>query len=103
MTGGAPAGSPGLRGIVVFGMNPNSPRIGELLVFSVAGKAEVVVVIGFGQLGLTRPSVRVVAIEAQDPGIKMTAFLEVEPLLVVGFRMGLGISPASGFKLVIIG
>jgi hypothetical protein len=33
----------------------------------------------------------------------MAALLKVEPLLVVEFRMGLGISPASGFKLVIIG
>jgi hypothetical protein len=45
----------------------------------------------------------IVTIKAQNPGIEMTALLKVEPLLVVGFRMGLGISPAPGFKLVIIG
>jgi hypothetical protein len=103
MTGGASAGSPGLRSIVVLGMDSNGPRIGKLRVFAVARKAEVVVVIGLGQLGSTGTSVRIVTVKAQDPGIEMAALLKVEPLLVVGLRMGLGISPAPGFKLVIIG
>jgi hypothetical protein len=103
MTGGASAGSPGLRGIVVLGVDPNGPRIGKLFVFAMARKAEVVVVIGLGQLGWAGPSMRIVTVKAQDPSIEMTALLKVEPLLVVGFRMSLGISPASGFKLVIIG
>jgi len=103
MTGGASAGSPGLWGIVELGMDPNGPRIGKLIVFAMARKAEVVIVIGLGQLGRTGPSMGIVTVKAQDPGIEMTALLKVEPLLVVGFRMGLGISPASGFKLVIIG
>jgi hypothetical protein len=33
----------------------------------------------------------------------MTALLKVEPLLVMGFRMGLGISPDSGLKPIVIG
>ena len=103
MTGGASAGSPGLRGIVVFRMDPNGPRIRKFLVFAMAREAEVVIVIGLGQLGWTGPSMRIVTVKAQDPGIEMTALLKVEPLLVMGFRMGLWISPASGLKLVIIG
>lgn len=103
MTGGASAGSPGLRGIVVLRMDPDGPRIGKLFVFAMAGETKVVVVIGFGQLGLTGPSMRIVTIKAQDPRIEMTAFLKVKPLLVMGFRMGLRISPASRLKSVIIG
>jgi hypothetical protein len=64
MTGGASAGSPGLRGIVVLGMDPDGPRIGKLFVLAMTGKAKVVIVIGFGQLGSTRPSVGNVAIKA---------------------------------------
>ena len=89
MAGGASAGSPGLRSIVVLGMDPDGPRIGKLFVFAVAGKAEVVVVIGFGQLGSTGSSMGIVTIKAEDPRIEMTALLKVEPLLVMGFRMGL--------------
>src|SRR3972149_4080730 len=33
----------------------------------------------------------------------MATLLKVEPLLVMGFRMGLGVSPDSGLKLVIVG
>jgi hypothetical protein len=84
-------------------MDPDGPRVGKLLVFAMTGETKIVVVIGLGQLGWTWPSMRIVTIEAQDPGIEMTTFLKVEPLLVVGFRMRLWISPASGFKLVIIG
>jgi hypothetical protein len=84
-------------------MDSNGPRIGKLPVFAMARKAEVVVVIGLGQLRWTWPSMRIVTVKAQDPGIEVTALLKVEPLLVVGPRMGLWISPASGFKLVIIG
>jgi hypothetical protein len=84
-------------------MDPDGPRIGKLIVFAMARETEGVVIIGLGQLGRTGPSVRIVTVKASDPGIEMTALLEVEPLLVIGSRMGLGISPASGFKLVIIG
>jgi hypothetical protein len=45
----------------------------------------------------------IVTIKADDPRIKMTALLKVEPLLVMGFRMGLGVSPDSRLKLVIVG
>ena len=103
MTGGASTGSPGLRGIVVLGMDPDGPRIGKLFVFAVAGEAEVVVVIGLGQLGSTGPSMGIMTIETEGPCIEMTALLKVEPLLVMGFRMGLWISPDSGLKLIIVG
>ena len=103
MTGGASAGSPGLRGIVVLGMDPDGPRVGKLLVFAMTGETKIVVVIGLGQLGWTWPSMRIVTIEAQDPCIEMTALLKIEPLLVMGFGMGLRISPDSRLKLVIIG
>jgi hypothetical protein len=103
MTGGASAGSSRLWGIIVLGMDPNGPRVSKLFVLAMARETKVVVVIGLGQLGRTGPSMRIVTVKAQDPGIEMTALLKVEPLLVVGFRMGLGISPASGFKLVKIG
>ena len=103
MTGGASAGSPGLRGIVVLGMDPDGPRVGKLLIFAMTGEAKVVIVIGLGQLGSTGPSMGIMTIEAEDACIEMTALLKVEPLLVMGFRMGLGISPDSGLKLVIVG
>jgi hypothetical protein len=103
MTGGASAGSPGLRGIVVLGMDPDGPRVGKLLVFTMTRQAKVVVVIGLGQLGPTGPSMGIMTIETEDPCIKMAALLKVEPLLMMGFRMGLRISPDSGLKLVIVG
>jgi hypothetical protein len=103
MTGRTSAGSPGLRGIVVLGMDPDGPRVGKLFVLPVTGQAEVVVVIGFDQLGSAGPSMGIMAIEAEDPCIEMTALLKVEPLLVMGFGMGLRISPDSRFKLVVVG
>jgi hypothetical protein len=103
MTGGASAGSSGLRGIVVLCMDPNGPRIGKLFVFAMTGKAKVVIVVCFGQLGWTGPSMGIMTVKTKDPGIKMAALLKVEPLLMMGFRMGLWISPASGPKLVIVG
>lgn len=48
MAGRASARSPGLRGIVVLGMDPDGPGIGKLFVFSVAGETEIIVVISFG-------------------------------------------------------
>jgi hypothetical protein len=84
-------------------MDPDSPRTSKLFVFAVAGEAEVVVVIGLGQLGSAGPSMGIMTIEAQDPCIEMTALLKVEPLLMVGFGMGLRISPDSGLKLIIVG
>ncbi len=87
----------------MLGMDPDNIRSGELFVLAVAGEAEVIVVIGFGQLRSTGASVGSVAIEAEDTGIEMVTFLKVEPLLVVGFRVCLRISPESGLKLVIVG
>jgi hypothetical protein len=87
----------------MFGVDPDGPSIGKLLILSVTGEAEVVVVISFGQLGPAGPSMGIVAIKAEDLGIEMTALLKVKPLLVVGLRMGLWISPESGLKLVIVG
>lgn len=85
MAGGASAGSLGFGRIVVFGMDPDGPGIGKLVIFTMAGKTEVIVVIRLGQLGSTRPSMGIVAIEAEDPGIEMTTLLKIEPLLVMGF------------------
>jgi len=87
----------------VLGMDPDGPRIGKLFIFAVTGEAEVVVVICFGQLRSTGPSMGIVTIKAEDPGIEMTALLKIEPLLMMGFRMGLWISPDSRLKLVIVG
>ena len=103
MAGGASAGSPGLWRIVVLGMDPDGPSIGKLLIFSVAGETEIIVVIGFGQLGPTGPSMGNMTIKAENPGIEMATLLKVEPLLVVGLGMGLRISPESRLKLVIVG
>ena len=86
----------------MFGMDPDGPWIGKLLVFAVAGETEVVVVICLGQLGSTGPAMGIMTIEAEDPRIEMTTLLEVEPLLVMGLGMGLRISPESRLKLVIV-
>ena len=103
MAGGASAGSPGLWSIVVLGMDPDGPSIGKLFVFAMAGEAEIVVVICFGQLGSTGPSMGNMTIKAEDPGIEMSTLLKVEPLLMMRFRMGLRISPDSRLKLVRVG
>jgi hypothetical protein len=84
-------------------MDPDGPRVGKLLVFAMTGEAKVVIVICLGQLGSTGSSMGIMTIEAENPCIEMTAPLKVEPLLVMGFRMGLWISPDSGLKLIIVG
>jgi hypothetical protein len=84
-------------------MDPDGPRVGKLFIFAMTGEAKVVIVVGLGQLGSTGPSMGIMTIEAEDACIEMTALLKVEPLLVMGFRMGLRISPDSGLKLVIVG
>jgi hypothetical protein len=84
-------------------MDPDGPGVGKLVVFAMAGEAEVIVVICLGQLGSTGPSMWIMAIKAQDPGIEVTTLLEIEPLLMMGFGMGLRISPDSRLKLVIAG
>jgi hypothetical protein len=84
-------------------MDPDGPRIGKFFVFAMAGETEGIIMICFSQLGSTRPSMGVMTIKAENPRIKMPTLLEVEPLLMMGFRMGLGISPDSGLKLVIVG
>jgi hypothetical protein len=83
-------------------MNPDGPGIGKLFIFAVAGEAEVVVVIGLGQLRPAGSPMRIMTVKTEDPCIKMTAFLNVEPLLMMGFRMGLRISPDSGLELIVI-
>jgi hypothetical protein len=103
VTGRASAGSSGLGSIVVLGMDPDGPRIGKSLIFAVAGEAKVIVVICFDQLGSAGPPMGIMTIEAEDPSIEMTTSLEVEPLLMMGFRMGLRISPYSRLKLIIVG
>ncbi len=103
MTGGAPAGSLGLWSIVVLGVDPDGPGTGILVVFAVAGKADVVVVIGLGKLRTTGPAMGIMTIEAEDPRIEMPTLLKVEPLLVMGFGMSSRVSPDSRLKLVIVG
>jgi len=87
----------------VLGMNPDGPGIGKFFVFAMTGEAEVIVVIGFDQLGSTGPSMGIVTIKAENPRIKVTTLLKVEPLLMLGFGMGLRISPSARLKLVIAG
>jgi hypothetical protein len=69
----------------MLGMDPDGPGIGKLFIFGMAGKAEVVAMIGFGQLRSTGSAMGIVAVEAEDTAEEMAAFLKVEPLLVMGF------------------
>ena len=87
----------------MLGMDPDSPSIGKLLVFAMAGKAEGVIVIGLGKLRSAGSAVRIMTIEAEDPRIEMATPLEVHPLLVMGFRMSLRVSPDSRLELEIVG
>jgi hypothetical protein len=103
MAGGASAGSSGLWSIVVLGMDPDGPRIGKLFVFAMAGKAESIIIVCFDQLGSTGPSVGIMTIKTEDSRKEMPTLLKVEPLLMLGFRMGSWISPDSRLKLVIVG
>ena len=103
MARGTSTGPSCLRGIIVLGMNTDGPRGGKLLVFAMAGKAERIIIVCLDQLGPAGPSMGIVAVEAEDTGIKVSAPLKVEPLLVMGFGMGLRISPESRFELVIVG
>ena len=103
MTGGASAGSSGFWGIVVLGMNSDGPWVCKSLVFAVARETESIVMVSFDELGSTRASVRIVTIKAENPGVKMPTLLKVEPLLMLGFGMGLRISPSARLKLVIAG
>jgi hypothetical protein len=59
-------------------------RTGIGLIFSVAGETKIVVVIRFDQLGPTRSPMRIMAVKAKNLGLKMSASLGVEPLLVMG-------------------
>jgi hypothetical protein len=102
MTGGASAGSLGLWSIIVLGMNPNGPRVGKFFVFAMAGETESIVMVGFDELGSARSSMGIVTIKTENPGDIVAALLKVEPLLMMGFRMGLRISPTAGLELVIV-
>lgn len=87
----------------MFGMDSDGPWTGKFLRFTMAGKTERIVVIGFDELGPAWPPMGVVTIKAENSRSKMTALFEIEPLLMLGFGMGLLISPISGFELVIVG
>jgi hypothetical protein len=87
----------------MLGMDPDGPGIGKLFVLAVAGETEVVVVIGFGQLGPAGSAMGNMAIKAVNLRIEVTALLKVEPLLMMGFGMSLRISPQTRFELVIAG
>jgi hypothetical protein len=89
--------------MVMLGVDPDHRRTAELFVFAVTGEAKVIVVIGFDQLGSAGSTMGIVTIKAENPGIEMAALLKVEPLLVMGFGMGLRISPDSRLELVIAG
>jgi hypothetical protein len=102
MTGGASASSSGLWSIIVLGMDPDGPRIGKFFVFAMAGETESIVMVGFDELGSTRSSMGIVTVKTENPGNIVAALLKVKPLLVVGFRMGLRISPTAGLELVIV-
>ena len=103
MARGTSADSSGLWGIVVLGMDPDGPGIGKLLIFAVAGETERIIIVCLDQLGPAGPSVGVVAIKTEDACIEMATLLKVEPLLMLGFGMGLRISPGPWLELVIIG
>ena len=103
MAGRTPTGPSGLRRIVMLGMDSNRPGISKFFIFAMAGETEIVVMIRFGQLRSTGPSMRVMAIKTEDPGKIMTALFKVMPLLVMGFGMGLGIAPFPRLELVIVG
>ena len=87
----------------MLGMNPDGPGIGQFFVFAMTGEAEIVVVIGFDQLGATWPPMWIMTIKAENARKKMSTLLKVEPLLMLGFGMGLRISPSARLKLVIAG
>ena len=87
----------------MLGMNSDGPRICKLLILAVARETERIVMVGFDELRSARSSMRVVAIKTENPGIKVAALLKIKPLLVLGFGMGLRISPSSRLKLVIVG
>ena len=74
----------------------------ESFVFSVAGKTQIVVVIGSYKLVSAWPTVGVMAVKAGNLCLEVFALLEVDPLLVVLPGMGLGISPNAWFELVVI-
>ena len=87
----------------MLGMNSDGPWVCKSLVFAVARETERIVMVSFDELGSARSSMRIVTIKTKNPGIKMAALLKIQPLLVLGFGMGLRVSPGSRFKLVIIG
>jgi hypothetical protein len=103
MARGTSAGSSGLRGIVVLGMDPDGPGIGKLLILAVAGETEGIIIVCLDQLGPAGSPMGVVAIKAENACIEMATLLKVEPLLMMGFRMGSRVSPDPRFKLVIVG
>ena len=87
----------------MLGMDPDGPGISKFLVFPVAGKAEIIIIVCFDQLRATGPSVGIVTIKAENACKKMTALLKVEPLLMMRFGMGFQVSPDSWLKLIIVG
>lgn len=103
MAGGTSARSSCFRGVVVLGVNPDGPRAGKLLRFTVARETESIVMVRFDELGSAGSSMGIVAVKAVNTGVKMAALLKVEPLLMLGFRVGSRVSPGSGFELVIVG
>jgi hypothetical protein len=75
----------------------------KFLILSMAGEAEIIVKIGFDHLESTWPTMGIVTVKTIHLGLKVYALLKVKPLLVMRFRMYLGISPCPGFKFIIVG
>ncbi len=84
-------------------MDSDGPGASELFAFSMAGKAEVVIMIRSGQLRATGSTMRIVAVETENPAVIMFASQKVEPLLVMRLGMGLRVPPDAGLELVVIG
>jgi hypothetical protein len=84
-------------------MDPDGPRVGKPFVFAVAGETESIIMVCFDQLGPAGAPMWIMTIGTEDPCNKVAALLKVEPLLMMGFRMSLWISPDSRLKLVIVG
>ncbi len=87
----------------MLGMDTDGPGVRKPSIFAVAGETERIIIVCLDQLGPAGSSMWIVAIEAEYPRIEMAALLKIEPLLMLGFGMGLRITPDAGFELIIIG
>ena len=103
VAGRAASRSFGLRRITVFGVFADGAPGGESLVFPVAGKAEIVVMVRLHQLRGAGTAMGVMTIKTMNLTSKMLASLKIDPLLVVLPGMTFRICPFSGLQGVIFG